>query len=80
MVSDIKTFRVDAQFKGDQVGFDTAKGSFDFETAKKEVLRQFDEWRENEKPTIFSVNFGKINSVYIEDQPHYWYVQVLYCS
>ena len=69
MGSDIKMFRVDAQY---------AQEGFDFEAAKKEILQQFDEWREREKPTILAVNFGRKHGIYVEENPHYWYIQVLY--
>ncbi len=78
MKSGIKSFRVDVEFKGED---------FNWDEAKAEVLRQFDEWREKEKPTIFSVNFG--SKTYCRfGQPtldpaettRYWYIEVLYCK
>ena len=70
-MSDIKIFRVDANFIGE-------KETFDFDAAKKEVLRQFDEWKKQTKNTILSINFGKKHGIYIVDSLHYWYIQVLY--
>ena len=69
--SGIKEFRKEAKYIEE-------KSSFDFKTAKREVLREFDEWRKIKEPTILSMNFGKKSGIYVDESPHCWYIQVFY--
>lgn len=71
MSSAIKEFRKEAKYIEEE-------NSFDFKTAKREVLREFDEWRKSEEPTILSMNFGKKSGIYVDESPHHWYIQVFY--
>ena len=69
MSSHIKTFKVNAEW---------TNKAFDFETATKQLLGQFDEWRQTENPILLSINFGQKDGIYIEEDPHYCYLQALY--
>ena len=77
-MSQIKKFREDAEFKAESTDVESAIGEFDFKTAEKKILRQFNEWKKKEKPVILSTNFGRRHGVFIEEDPHYWYIEVLY--
>ena len=68
-MSKIKTFRADAEFNGKE---------FEFDKAKLNVLKEFDKWREESNVNILATNFGRKHGIYIEDSPHYWYIEVLY--
>jgi len=82
MVSDIKIFKVDAKWTRHQiVSFgEGEEGVWNWKEVKKETLKQFDKWLEEKKPKILSVNFGRIHGAYIEDSPHYFYIEVLYLT
>lgn len=69
MKSKIKLFRIDAEFDGKE---------FDFDGAKSIVLKEFDDWRMGNQIEILSIHFGRKHGLYIEEDSHYWYIEVLY--
>ncbi len=68
-MSDIKVFRVNVVRKDN---------GFNWDETKKEICRQFDEWREKENPRILAINFGRKHGVYIEEDPHYYFIEALF--
>lgn len=76
MKSKIKRFVVDPRdFPGAEMN---SIGPDDFNKAETEMLKQFDEWREETKPTILGIEFGRKRGRFFVDDAFCCYLNVLY--
>lgn len=80
MASKIKRFSENIIWD-DRKGMGLSYMGYSWERAETEVLKQFDAWRNKEKPRILSVSFGRCvenKSLDLEESPRYFFLRILY--